>query len=57
MTHSFSELTKGISQKRREQIEQRKEEIRRKWFETPLGNKVKASAFRSPVSYCSSASK
>lgn len=39
MTRFYSELTKGISQKRREQIEQRKEEIRRKWFETPLENK------------------
>jgi len=39
MTRLYSELTKGISQKRREQIEQRKEEIRRKWLETPLSNK------------------
>jgi hypothetical protein len=28
MTRFYSELTKGISQKRREQIEKRKEEIR-----------------------------
>jgi|694.fasta_scaffold52157_2 hypothetical protein len=57
MTRSYSELTKDISQKRRDYIDKRKEEIRRKWFAAPLENKVKASAFRSPVSYCSSASK
>lgn len=46
MTRSYSELTQNISQQRRDYIDKRKEEIRRKWFAAPLENKPKGSAFR-----------
>ena len=35
MMRFYSELTQNISQKRRDYIDKRKEEIRRKWFTTP----------------------
>jgi hypothetical protein len=40
MTRFYSELTQNISQQRRDYIDKRKEEIRRKWFAAPLENKT-----------------
>jgi hypothetical protein len=48
MTRFYSELTQNISQQRRDYIDKRKEEIRRKWFATPLENKTKTPANLNP---------
>jgi hypothetical protein len=57
MTRFYSELTQNISQQRRDYIDKRKEEIRRKWFATPLENKARELAFHIPGLHCSSVSK
>ncbi len=56
MTRSYSELTKDISQKRRDYIEHRKAQIRQK-IAALVVNKARELAFHIPGLHCSSVSK